>query len=56
MKVSLKMLDSAENDIIPEIRILRLTFYVKVSLKMLISADNDSFSDLISVYLTVFDH
>ena len=29
---------------------------MKVSLKMLNSADNDSFSDLVSVYLKVFDH
>ena len=32
----------------PEIRILRL-------LKMLNSADNNSFSDLVSIYLKVFD-
>ena len=38
--------------IIPEFRIFRL----KVSLKMLNSADNNSFSDLVSVYLKVFDH
>ena len=40
--------------IIPEFRILRLTFH-KVSLKMLNSADNNSFSDLVSVYLKVID-
>ena len=38
--------------IIPEFRILGLTFHRK----MLNSADNDSFSDLVSVYLKVFDH
>ena len=37
--------------IIPEFRILRL----KVSHKMLNSAGNNSFSDLVSVYLKVFD-
>ena len=31
-------------------------FPKKVSLKMLNSADNNSFSDLVSVYLKVFDH
>ena len=36
--------------IIPEFRIL------KVSLKMLNSAGNNGFSDLVSVYLKVFDH
>ena len=43
--------------IIPEFRILRLTFNrtptMKVSLKMLNSAGNNSFSDLVSVYLNV---
>ena len=43
--------------IIPEFRILRLTFHRKsVSLKMLNSAGNNSISDLVSVYLKVFDH
>ena len=31
-------------------------FLWKVSLKMLNSAGNNSFSDLVSVYLKVFDH
>ena len=31
-------------------------FPQKVGLKMLNSADNNSFSDLVSVYLKVFDH
>ena len=31
-------------------------FPQKVSLKILNSADNNSFSDLVSVYLKVFDH
>ena len=39
--------------IIPEFRILRLTFH---SLKMLNSAGNNSFFDLVSVHLKVFDH
>ena len=43
--------------IIPKFRILRLTFHRKsAGLKMLNSADNDSFSDLVSVYLKIFDH
>ena len=33
-----------------------ICFIVKVSLKMLNSAGNNSFSDLVSVYLKVFDH
>ena len=41
--------------IIPEFRILKLTFY-KVSLTMLNSARDNSFSDLVSVYLEVFDY
>ena len=31
-------------------------FPLKVSFKMLNSAGNNSFSDLVSVYLNVFDH
>ena len=37
--------------IIPEFRILRLTY-----LKMLNSTGNNSFSDLVSVYVKIFDH
>ena len=51
--------------IIRKFRILRLTFHrklvsksyiLKVSFKILNSAGNNSFSDLVSVYLKVFDH
>ena len=44
--------------IIPEFKILRLTFHRKLALKMLNSAGNNtcSFSDLVSVYLKVFGH
>ena len=38
--------------IIPDFRFLRL----KVRLKILNFADNDNFSDLVPVYLKVFDH
>ena len=42
--------------IIPEFRILRLTFCVKVSLKFLNSADSYGFFDLILLYLKTIDH
>ena len=44
--------------IIPEFRILKLTFHRKsaVSLKILNQADSNCFSDLFSVYLMTFDH
>ena len=42
--------------IIPESRILRLTFQRKVGLKMLNLADYNSFSDLFPVYLKTIDH
>ena len=43
--------------IIPEFRVLKLTFHSKVSLKMLNSADNNSLSGLVQFilrYLTIF--
>ena len=42
--------------IIPEFRILRLTFHRKSTLKLLNLADYNSFSDLFSVYLKTIDH
>ena len=47
-------MDAVEIDFMgesPEFRILRLTFH-----RMLNSVDDNSFSDLVSVYLNVFDH